>query len=266
MKFTVIGERINTSRIAVRDAVAARDAAYIVEDVKRQEAAGAAYIDVNAGARLGHETEDMEWLLATIQSAVSVPVCLDSPDPRLLELAFALVSREPLVNSISLERERYEAMLPFLKGKECGVIALCMDDTGLPQSSDQVVERAISLAGALEGIGVPRDKIHIDPLIQPIGTDATKGYMALEAVRGINQQLPGIRTTCGLSNISFGLPQRKFINQAFLALLMGAGLTGAIIDPLDDRMMATVKTVDMLFGRDEYCADFLSAVRAGQIV
>ena len=170
-----------------------------------------------------------------------------------------------MINSISLERERYETMLPFIEGKDVSVIALCMDDTGLPLDTDDVVSRAKKLAAGLEGAGISRDRIFVDPLIQPISTDQTKGLMTLEAVRRIAADLPGIRFTCGLSNISYGLPQRKMVNRTYLALLMGAGLDGAILDPLDDAIMSVVKTAEMLLGRDEYCTGYLDAVRAGQI-
>jgi cobalamin-dependent methionine synthase I len=264
--FVVVGERINTSRPRVREAVEKRDEEYIQDDVKQQQARGATYIDVNAGARIGREADDMRWLLEVIQPVVDIPLCLDSPDPAVLEMAYGLVARQPMINSISLESERYEAMLPFLKGKDVSVIALCMDDTGLPLGADDVVARAVRLAGGLEQAGIPRDRIYVDPLIQPISTDQTKGLMTLEAVRRIAADLPGIHFTCGLSNISFGLPQRKIVNRAFLALLMGAGLDGAILDPLDDAIMAVVKTTDMLLGNDEYCTGYLDGVRAGQIV
>ena len=138
--FEVIGERINTSRKKVQDAVAKRDADYIQDDVKKQLLAGADYIDVNAGARIGHETEDMKWLLDTVQPIATVPLCLDSPDPAVLEMAFKMVEKTPMVNSISLEKERFEAMIPFLKGKDCKIIALCMDDAGMPSSFEEISE------------------------------------------------------------------------------------------------------------------------------
>ena len=262
----IVGERINTSRTRVKEAVAARNKAYIQDDVKRQQAAGAGLIDVNAGARIGHEKEDMAWLLAVIQQAVTVPLCLDSPDPEVLEMAYGMVRQRPMVNSISLERERYDAMVPFLKGKNCEVVALCMDDSGMPRSAQDVIDRAKRLVEDLEGIGIERGSIYIDPLIQPISTDTTKGVMAMDSVRGIKAELPGVHTICGLSNISYGLPQRRIINRTFLALLIASGLDAAIIDPLDDKLMAVLKITEMLMGDDEYCANYLRGVRAGQIV
>jgi 5-methyltetrahydrofolate--homocysteine methyltransferase len=264
--FVIVGERINTSRKPILEAVEKRNISYIQKDVKNHVAAGANYIGVNAGARIGHEMEDMDWLLEVIQEVVTVPLCLDSPDPKVIEKALDLVKEPPMINSISLKRDRYEPMLSYLENRECNVVALCMDDSGMPTIARDVIDRAVRLVEGLEGIGIRRECIHIDPLIQPISNDGTKGVMAMEAVKGIIHELPGVHTICGLSNISFGLPQRKIINRTFLCLLTGAGLDGAIIGPLDDKIMAMLKTTLMLIGKDDYCEGYLKSIRAGQIV
>jgi len=263
--FQVIGERINTSRKKVQAAVADRDAEYIREDVKKQQEAGADFIDVNAGARIGHEKEDMKWLLNTIQPVAIVPLCLDSPDPAILEMAYDMVDRTPMINSISLEKDRFDTMMPFLKGKECKIVALCMEDDGMPLSSDDIVARAQKLVKELESIGLKQDDIYIDPLVQPISTDSTKGNMVLDAVRQIKKQYPKVHITGGLSNISYGLPERKIINRTFVTLMMDAGMDSAIIDPLDSKIMATIRTADMLLGRDNFCMTYLKGVRSGVI-
>jgi len=263
--FEVIGERINTSRKLVQAAVAKRDAAYIIDDVKKQQAAGANFIDVNAGARIGHETEDMRWLLETIQPVATVPFTLDSPDPQILEMAYSLVDKTPMVNSISLEKERFDIMMPFLKGKECKIIALCMDDTGMPKTSEDIINRAKTIVAELENIGMKRDDIFVDPLIQPISVENSNGTMVMEAVKAIMTELKGVHTTGGLSNISYGLPKRKIINRNFLLMMMANGFDSAIMDPLDKDIMAVLKTGEMLSGHDDYCMNFLTAVRAGEI-
>jgi cobalamin-dependent methionine synthase I len=263
--FEVIGERINTSRKLVQAAVADRDAEYIIDDVKKQQEAGANYIDVNAGARIGHETEDMKWLLDTIQPIATIPLTLDSPDPAVLEMAFKMVKETPMINSISLEKERFEAMMPFLDGKNCKVIALCMDDTGMPTTFDDILGRAKGLVKELNKIGIPIESIYIDPLVQPISTDTNKGNMVLDAVRAIKSEFPEVHITGGLSNISYGLPQRHIINRTFVTLMMDAGMDSAIIDPLDSKIMGTIRTADMLLGNDDFCMNFLKGVRAGII-
>ncbi len=264
--FEVIGERINTSRKKVQQAVIDKDAQYIIDDVKKQQEQGAAYIDVNAGARIGHEQGDMKWLLDTIQPIATVPLTLDSPDPAVLEMAFKMVQKTPMINSISLEKDRFDAMIPFLKGKDCKVIALCMDDSGMPGSSDDIIKRADTLVKELNKIGIDTAAIYIDPLVQPISTDSTKGTMVLDAVMGIKAKYPDVHITGGLSNISYGLPQRKIINRTFVSLMMAAGMDSAIIDPLDEKIMAAIKTSDMLLGNDDFCGIFLKGVRAGTIL
>lgn len=263
--FEVIGERINTSRKLVQAAVADRDAAYIIDDVEKQQIAGANFIDVNAGARIGHEEEDMRWLLDTIQPICKIPLTLDSPDPAILEMAFAMVSKTPMINSISLEKERFEAMMPFLNGKDCKVIALCMDDDGMPSSSEDIAGRARTLVTELNQVGISTSDIYIDPLVQPISTDSSKGVMVLNAVRTIKTEFPDVHITGGLSNISYGLPQRHVINRTFVTLMMEAGMDSAIIDPLDKKIMSSIRTADMLLGKDQFCVDFLKGVRSGAI-
>ena len=263
--FTVIGERINTTLKKVKEAVEKRDAEYIQNDVKKQTESGATYIDVNAGARIGHEEEDMKWLLGVVQKATDLPLCLDSPDPKILEMAYAIVKNSPMINSISLEKERFDTMIPFLKGKDCKIIALCMDDSGMPKNSEDIINRAKTIVRELENIGMKREDIFIDPLIQPMSVDNNNGKMVMEAVRTIMKDLNGVHTTGGLSNISYGLPQRKIINRNFLLMMMANGFDSAIMDPLDNDIMAALKTGDMIAGHDNYCMNFLKAVRAGEI-
>lgn len=260
--FCVIGERINTSRKKVQEAVAKRNSAYIQEDVKTQQEAGANYIDVNAGARIGHEIEDMEWLVNVIQEVVTIPLCLDSPDPDVLEMAYGIVNEPPLINSISMEKDRYDAMIPFLEGKDCKIVALCMDDSGMPASSQDIIDRAKRIVFELENTGMKRNSIYVDPLVQPISTDTSKGIMVLESVKGILSELPEVHITGGVSNISYGLPQRRIINRTFISLMLAAGMDSAIIDPLDQALMATIKTTEMILGKDDFCAKYLKAVRA----
>jgi 5-methyltetrahydrofolate--homocysteine methyltransferase len=209
--------------------------------------------------------ESMEWLLGVIQDVAAVPLCIDSPDPEVLETAYGMLKEAPMINSISLERERFETMIPFLKGKECSVVALCMDDSGMPTGSLDIIDRAKRLVQALENIGMKRGQIYVDFLVQPVSTNTLNGLIVMDAVRGIMQEIAGVHTICGLSNISFGLPQRKIINRTFLPLMMTSGLDTAILDPLDRELMAVVMTAEMLLGQDDYCTKYLRAVRAGEI-
>jgi 5-methyltetrahydrofolate--homocysteine methyltransferase len=156
-------------------------------------------------------------------------------------------------------------MMPFLDGKECKIIALCMDDAGMPGSFEDILGRGRTLIEELNKIGIPTASIYVDPLVQPISTDTTKGNMVLDAVRAIKAEFPEVHITGGLSNISYGLPQRHIINRTFVTLMMDAGMDSAIIDPLDKKIMATIRTADMLLGHDDYCMNFLKGVRSGAI-
>ncbi len=264
--FTVVGERINTTREKVQKAVISKDATYIKNDVKKQTEAGADYIDINAGARIGQEKEDVKWLLEVVQMVTDLPLCIDSPDPEVLEMACGMVKKSPMINSISLEKERFEAMIPFLKGKDYRIIALCMDDPGMPKSPAEIFDRAFRIVAELEKIGIKRDNIFVDPLVQPLGVSNTNGVMIIEAVSRIMKEIPGIHTIVGLSNISYGLPQRRIINRSFLVMLMAYGLDAAIIDPLDRDLMSALRTAEMIRGNDDFCMNYLKGVREGKII
>ncbi len=261
----IIGERINTSRKPMAQAVDERNASFIQEDARKQEAAGASYIDVNCGTRLKTELDDFLWLVDIIQEAVSVPLCLDSPDPNVLKAGLARARNRPMINSITLEPDRFEAVGPLVAGDAADVVALCMDATGIPRSVDKVVDNARRLVEKLEKSGVKRSSIYLDPMIQPISTDTEMGLVALGSIETIMGELPGVHTTCGLSNISYGLPERFLVNRHFLTCAMVKGLDSAIIDPLDRKIMTSVFATEMLLGQDEYCERFIDAVREGRI-
>ncbi|MCJ7495376.1 MAG: dihydropteroate synthase [Deltaproteobacteria bacterium] len=262
----IVGERINTSRKAVNEAVGKRDGTYITMDVQKQVKAGADYIDVNAGSRIGSEMEDMKWLVEIIEAAVDVPLTLDSPDPKVLQAIAPKVKKRPMINSTTAESNRFEAMKAVLQERECDVVALCMDDWGIPKTVEESLRSASFLVQNLTHLGIPLERIHLDPLIQPIGVNKDNGVLAVETIRSLHREFPGVRTICGLSNVSFGLPNRFLVNRLFMVLCIGAGLTGAIVDPLDRKMMTNILLAETLVGRDDYCMKYLKATRAGTLV
>ncbi len=263
--FEIIGERINTSRKAVREAVENRDEAYIINDVKKQAEAGAAYIDINAATAAGQELDNIKWLIHIIQETVALPLCIDSPDPEILKAVYNQIKQPPLINSISLEKNRFEPMLSFLQDKECRIIGLCMSDEGMPKNAEDVIERADKIISGLEKTGMKHEHIYIDPIVQPISTDSTRGTMAMDSVIGIKKAYPEVKIICGLSNISFGLPQRKTVNRTFLTLMLSAGIDSAILDPLNEKIISELKTALMLLGRDAYCMEYTKAAMSGKI-
>jgi len=262
----IVGERINTSRKLVNEAVGKRDAAYVADDAKKQAEAGAHFIDVNAGSRIGSEMDDIAWLMEIVEGAVETPLSLDSPDPKVLLAMSKKAKKKPMINSTTAERPRFEQMKPVFQEREIDIVALCMDERGIPSTVDQALENASFLVKNLTQMGIPLQNIHLDPMIQPISVSKNNGLLALETIRRIHLEFPGVQTICGLSNVSFGLPNRFLINRTFMVLCLGAGLAGAIIDPLDKKMMTNIVLAETLTGKDEYCMKYLKANRAGTLV
>jgi len=259
----IVGELINASRKKVAQAIQDGDAASIKELARAQAEHGADYIDVNAGTFVGEEAEYLKWLVQTVQAEVDLPCCLDSPDPKAIEAALSVHAGTPMINSISLEKERFDGLIPLLAGSELKVVALCMSDQGMPATAGDRLGIAEDLINRLEQNRVALENVFVDPLVQPIGTDQSYGPEFLKAIEGIRGRFERVHTMCGLSNISFGLPKRVFLNQAFMVLAIGRGLDGAIINPLDRRMMANIVAAETLMGRDEYCMSYLDAYRSG---
>ena len=260
----IIGEKINSTLKAVRPAIEAYDGETIKSLAKRQADAGSSYIDVNAGMFHGDEPKRLSWLVETVQKEVKTPLCLDSPNAAALEAALKVYSEEPpIINSITGEIKRYESILPLVLNYKTKVIALCMDDTGMPETADKRFEIAEHLIGKLTSAGMKLDDIYIDPLVQPVSTGSHYGISAIETIRRVKTEFPQVHIACGLSNVSFGLPQRKLINQAFLISAMAAGMDGAILDPLDKKLMAFIAAAEALLGIDEYCVEYLEKYREG---
>ncbi|MGD2037446.1 MAG: dihydropteroate synthase, partial [Desulfobacterales bacterium] len=209
----IVGELINASRKKIAAAIESQDTATIQAIAKEQYENGANYIDVNAGVFVGKEPEYLQWLTSTVQAAVDAPCCIDSPDPKAIEAALAVHKGTPMINSISMEKERYDALLPIVAGTDFKVVALCMSDKGMPQTTDERMAIAEELVNNLVKNKVPVDNIYVDPLVQPISTNDKFGVEFLNSVERILKTFPGIHTVCGLSNISYGLPERKFLNQ-----------------------------------------------------
>ncbi|MBM4330574.1 MAG: methyltetrahydrofolate cobalamin methyltransferase [Deltaproteobacteria bacterium] len=262
----IVGERINTSRKDINEAVEKRDAAFITADVQKQVKAGADYIDVNAGSRIGSELEDLNWLVEVVEAAVDVPLALDSPDPKALKAMARKVKKRPMINSTTAESNRFAAMKAIVQERECDVVALCMDDRGIPKTVEEALRNASFLMQNLTKLGIPIERIHLDPMIQPISVNKDNGILAFETIRNLRREFPGVRTICGLSNVSFGLPSRFLVNRLFMVLCIGAGLTGAIVDPLDQKIMTSILVSETLMGKDDFCLKFLKANRAGTLV
>ena len=267
----IVGERINTSRKikgepVIENAVKARDADYIADLARKQFEVGATYIDINAGTLTTGEPEALEWLTRVVQDSVDAPISFDTPNPAALERALAAYDQgkgRPLINSLTAEQTRWEAILPFVLKYKARVIALAMDDTGIQSDADKRLSVAQELIGKLTDAGIALDDIYVDPLTFPIGTGSDVGVAMLDIIEKLMIQFPGVHTIAGISNISHGMPARKLLNQAMTVLALGKGLDAGIIDPNDRYLMALIYATEALLGRDEYSMNYITKSREG---
>jgi 5-methyltetrahydrofolate--homocysteine methyltransferase len=259
----IIGEKINGTRKRVAQAIAERDAEFIKDLAQKQAAAGASWLDVNAGTHPNQEPDDLVWLIETIQAVVDTPLSLDSANPKALQIAIQAVNKTPMINSISGETERLTHILPIVAEHGCPVIALAMDEKKIPETAEKRFEVVTKIITEARALGVPDSNLYFDPLAMTISTNTQSGMIALETMRRVRQEYPQAHLTIGLSNISFGLPGRSFVNRYFLSLAMQAGLDSAILDPLDREIQAAILTTELLLGRDNYCLNYIRASRKG---
>jgi cobalamin-dependent methionine synthase I len=258
----IIGELINASRKAIATAIENQDKTAVQQAASDQFENGADYIDVNAGIFVDKEVDHIKWLVGVVQEVVDAPCCIDSPDPKAIEAALFVHKGTAMINSISLEKDRCDAILPIVAGTDLKVVALCMSDEGMPKTVEDRMKIADKLVNTLLQNNVSIDNIYVDPLVQPISTEDNFGIEFLNAVDKIMTTFGGIHTICGLSNISYGLPERKFLNQIFMIMAITKGLDTVIVNPLDKRMMANIVAAEMLAGKDSFCGNYLKAFRA----
>ena len=257
----IVAERINSSRKSIGEAVKDKDADFIRNEAKSQTEAGARYIDVNAGSFVGQEAEYLCWLVEVVQGATELPLSLDSPDPAAIAAALKLVKQPCLVNSITMEKQRLDGLLPLIKQYGTRIVVLCQSDAGMARTVEEKVNIARQMVDILTREGVAPGDIFIDPLIYPIATDTQSAVAALGAIREITVQMPEVHTICGLTNVSFGLPVRKLVNRTFLVAAMSQGLDSAIIDPTDRELMAGLVAAEAILDRDKFCAGYITAYR-----
>ena len=262
----IVAERINASRKAIRAALEQLDAAAIANEVRAQAGAGAHYIDLNGGTFPGREAELLCWLVDVAQGATQLPLCLDSADAQALAAALPRIKGErPMINSINLEPGRFDKILPLARQYQAKLIALAQGEGVPAATAAEKVELAVRLVEQLVRGGMALDDIYVDPLVFPVGTDSNSALASVTAMREIMARFPGVHTICGLTNVSHGLPVRKLVNRTFLAGAIANGMDAAIIDPTDSLLMATLLGAEAVFGRDEYCVNFIEAFQAGKL-
>ena len=259
--FVIIGERINpTGRKMLAKEMAEGDFSRVEKDALAQVAAGAHMLDVNAGIPLADEPGILAETIKLVQSLTDVPLSIDSSIVAALEAGLEVYQGKALLNSVTGEEERLESVLPLVKKHNCAVVAISNDETGISEDPDVRFEVAKKIVERAEDHGIPRADVVVDPLVMPIGAMGTAGVQVMQLVRRLREELK-VNTTCGASNVSFGLPNRDGVNAAFLTMAMASGLTSAITNPLHDSIMQAVMGGDVMLGKDSNCANWIRKYR-----
>jgi 5-methyltetrahydrofolate--homocysteine methyltransferase len=262
----IVGERINSTRAPIQAAMARRDGVLLVEEARRQWDAGSHWLDVNTATMLDAEAACMAWIVALIQEAIpEARLAIDSPDSQALEAGLRTHRGRALLNSLTGERKRIDEVLPLLREFRPRVIALTMDDDGLHRDAAKRFAIGAGLIDLLTREGLALDDIFVDPLVFPVSAEPDAGTIALDIMQKLREAYPGVHTICGLSNVSYGLPLRKQVNQVYMVMAMTRGLDAVIVNPLDPRMMANILTASMLLGQDPACKGYLTAYREGRL-
>ena len=251
--FVMIGERINpTGRKLLTEEMKAGDFGRVEADAIAQVAAGAHVLDVNAGIPLADEPALLTRAIKLVQSVTEVPLSIDSSIIEALEAAVTVYDGKPLINSVTGEEEVMERVLPLVARHGAAVVAISNDETGISEDPDVRFEVARRIVERAADHGIPRSDVVVDPLVMPIGAMGTAGRQVFHLVRRLRNDLR-VNTTCGASNVSFGLPNRHLITGTFLSMAIGAGMTSAIMNPLHAEVKNAVMAADVLSGRDKDC-------------
>ena len=259
--FVVIGERINpTGRKLLAEEMKKRDYHRVRADALAQVAAGAQILDVNAGIALADEPGILAECIRLIQSITDVPLCIDSSIVEALEAGLEAYEGKALLNSVTGEEERLERVLPLVRQYGCAVVAISNDDSGISEDVNVRFDVAKKIVERASDHGISASNIVVDPLVMPIGAINTAGRQVMEIIKRLRTELK-VNTTCGASNISFGLPNRPGMNPTFLAMAIGAGMTSAITNPLEATLMQAVRGANVLMDHDGQCANWIKAYR-----
>ena len=259
----IIGERINSSRRLVAEAMASGNREYIQKEAKIQSEAGADYLDVNAAAFMAKEAECLKWVIEAVQEVTELPLCLDSPDPAVIKKVIPLMNKPPMINSITLEPSRMDSILPLVLDYRATVIGLCQTKDQMGKTAVEKIEIASRLIEKVTSSGIGIEALYIDPLVFPVGADSSSACATLDAIEIIMKQFQGVHTVCGLTNVSHGLPNRKLVNRTFLVEAVARGLDAAILDPADKQLFSAMRAALMLMGKDAFCMQYIKAFRKG---
>jgi len=257
----IIGERINpTGRKQVLAALQEGNFDIVRKDAELQVAAGAKVLDVNAGVPSADEPALLKKVMQIVMETTDVPLCIDTADPKALEAALSIYGGKALINSVNGEEKSMSSVLPLVKEYEAAVIGLCMDDDGIPETAEQRLAVAAKIIERAGKLGIGPENVIIDPLALTMGADSNAGKTALDTIELVVKEF-GVNITMGASNISFGMPDRKYINSTFVALAIYAGMTCPITNPLVREIITAVLATDLSLGRDEFGMSWIQAYR-----
>ncbi len=259
--FVIIGERINpTGRKLLAAEMRAGDFSRVEADALAQVAAGAHVLDINAGIPLADEPAMLAEAIRLVQSLTDVPLSIDSSVFEALQSGLEAYVGKPLLNSVTGEEDRLEMVLPLVKKHGAAVVAICNDDTGISTDINVRYEVARKIVNRAADHGIPACDVVVDPLVMPVGAMSDAGVQVMELIRRLRTELK-VNTTCGASNISFGLPKRHGLNPAFIAMAIGAGMTSAITNPMEATLMQAVRGADVLMDHDPQCKNWIASYR-----
>lgn len=259
----IIGEKINGAIPSVAEAIANKDAEFIKNLAKAQSEAGATFIDVCAAVEDSIELETMKWLIDLVQEVTETPISVDSPNVHTCAEAIKFCNKPGLVNSVSMEGGKIDLIFPLIADTKWECIALLSDDTGIPQNAQKRLEVFAGIMKNAKEYNIDPSRLHIDPLVQMLCTSEDGIKTVTDVIKEIKAQYPTIHVTGGASNISFNLPVRKLVNQAFIVMAMNAGMDSGIINPLNRDLMGMIFATEALLGMDEYCVEYIGAYREG---
>jgi len=260
--FFVIGELINSTRSEIAKALKEKDEALIRRLARAQSEAGAHVIDLNAGQSMENEVRDLQWLIGVVEDELGkeVRLAIDTSNPEAMETGLRTCSTPPVVNSISNEKGKI-GLIKLAAQSGAEVIGLAMGEHGMPKTADDRLEETRALMEKCDHAGLAAERLYVDMICMSVGSGPDQGRQVLQAIQQTKDAL-GIKTFTAVSNISFGLPNRRLLNRTFLAMLIEAGLDGAIMDPTDKRMMDAIYTSRALLGLDNYCMKYIKIQKA----
>lgn len=261
----LIGERLNSSKKEVHQAILKKDCEFFLKNAKLQREKGANFIDLNTASMMEQELEFMKWAIEIIQAEDEIPISIDSPNLEVLEKALNYTKGPIILNSITVDEKKVERIAPIVKEKEPYVVVMLMD-ASIPSTPEECLKKLDKFLEMAEKYGLKIDKFFFDPLLRPIGAESKNAILFLNSLKLIKEKFPEIKTICGLSNVSFGLPSRRFINRTFLPLILQYKIDAIILDVLDEKLLSTIIVSEAILGKENGLMKLLKAKREGKLV